>query len=237
MEEVAAPLAPDVPSESRGTVEHERAAKRVGVLHSVLHRAASEPLSRALDAASLASVRNVPGPLYELRLLGDPMLHEPCDVEVTEANLEEAKLVQDALKQIMVAHRGLGLSANQIGSRLALFVANVRASPRVAEVRTFLNPRVEGVQGALTRCFQEGCLSIPDFRTQTWRYPSITLSWGIGDARSQETFGMGTRNYAAQIVQHELDHIAGRLLTDGLPRQQRRAAERAVEKWRASQHG
>jgi peptide deformylase len=179
----------------------------------------------AMTAAELGRKRLVFSPVYELRYLGDPILKTVCTpVESRDGLLE----LVASLRTIRDRDRGLGLSANQVGDTRRVFVA--RTSRTDDEV--FVNPELFGDRGELVNCPEEGCLSIPGFRTSTKRHTWINVRWereGLGAEHSRRFDGT-----AAQVIQHELDHLDGKLITDGVSRQQRRAAERLVEKALAS---
>jgi peptide deformylase len=181
-----------------------------------------------MDALSLARLRNEPGAVYELRVLGDPILHERCAELDGSADVKQFVELTTAMKRIAGEHNGLGLSANQVGSLARVFVLRVGAHPYIP----FVNPRIERFEGEQALCVGEGCLSIPGFRTSTRRYPRVWLSYAItpgGERRELPVSGE-----TAQAVQHEIDHLDGKLIVDGVSRQQRRQAERCVADWQRS---
>jgi peptide deformylase len=182
-----------------------------------------------LDAVALASARNVPGPLYELRYLGDPILNQVCTP--VESSQDVGQLV-DALRRIRDKHSGLGLSANQVGSTLRVFVALIGPKHDRKDM-VFVNPRlVAGDEPVL--CTQEGCLSLPGFRTSVKRLRWIEVEFeSLAGGYLGAQWRMKFEGLDAQVVQHEIDHLDGVLLTDRVSRQQRRQAERIVAAARA----
>ncbi len=117
---------------------------------------------------------------------------------------------------------GVGLAAPQIGKAIRLFVVDGtpfnegdnEPDPTLEGFkRTFINPQViteTGKQWA----FEEGCLSIPGIRSDVYRPEKIKIKYLDEDWNEHiETF----EGMAARIVQHEYDHLEGKLFTDYLP--------------------
>ncbi len=149
-------------------------------------------------------------PVY---LYGHPVLRnisEPADA--TDANLKE--LVADMF-ETMYASEGVGLAAPQIGRNIRLVV--IDADPLAESFpectgRKFelVNPEIEVLEGdRISRA--EGCLSLPGLSENVPRVEHIRLSWTDtdGNPHSEEISG-----FLARVVQHECDHLEGRLYID-----------------------
>ncbi len=143
----------------------------------------------------------------KVRLVGDPVLKKPCEVIPAE-NITLCKLqpIIDQMIATMKAENGIGLAANQIGHGIRLFILRNED----ATISEFINPEiVEAVNP--TQFEGEACLSVPGVHTTTTRYQSITLKWTTKTGfERQEQF----HNLRAFAVQHEMDHLNGKLYLD-----------------------
>lgn len=155
--------------------------------------------------------------MREIRIIGDPVLRTPCE-EIAVVDERVRALVADLVET--VDHEGrAGLAANQIGVGLRAFSWNIDD-----EIGYILNPRIT----ALSEDEQEGdegCLSVPGLWFPTRR------SWyarAVGtDLDGNEVEVEGTA-LMARAIQHEVDHLDGKLYLDRLDRGVRKQAMRAV---------
>lgn len=149
-------------------------------------------------------------PIY---LYGNPVLRATA-ADVTPDYPDLKKLVAD-MYETMYTSEGVGLAAPQIGRSHRIVV--IDASPVAdsfpeCEGRrlTLINPEVEVLDGeAISR--SEGCLSLPGMSENVSRVEHIRLSWVDEDfnPHTEEITG-----FLARIVQHECDHLYGRLYID-----------------------
>ena len=155
--------------------------------------------------------------ILEIRVLGDPVLREKTQpiAEVTE---EMRQLVSD-LFETMYAAQGIGLAAPQVGRRERIAVVDVDGEQPL----TFINPEIVS-QGGSARD-EEGCLSIPDVYGEVDR-PSDIVVRALD--RAGEPFELGASGLLARCIQHEVDHLDGKLFIDYLSLLKRRAA---LRKW------
>ncbi len=145
---------------------------------------------------------------------GDPILKRKA-VEIDEDYPDLSKLIADMF-ETMYAANGVGLAAPQIGLSIRLFV--VDASPYEDEdepdlkgfKKVFINPIMMEESGEKW-AFNEGCLSIPDVREDVKRHEIIRINYLDENwEEHEETF----KGLAARVIQHEYDHIEGKLFTD-----------------------
>ena len=121
---------------------------------------------------------------------------------------EIVRLVRDMI-ETMYANDGIGLAAPQIGRDLQLFIANpshIRGNELV-----MLNPVLDEVRGRAS--IVEGCLSLPDVWERVTRAARVRLS---GQDLSGNPVTIEAEGLMAVVLQHELDHLHGRLFIDRL---------------------
>ena len=125
-------------------------------------------------------------------------------VDLSEENMEiNQKLAQDMI-DTMTDYRGVGLAAPQIGVFRRLIVANLSDA-----VYVMYNPEIIKKSG--TQMSDEGCLSIPDRHVHVTRAKDIKVRFhGANGVRGTRKF----KGMDAAIIQHEIDHLNGVLITD-----------------------
>ena len=149
-----------------------------------------------------------------LRVLGDPVLRQPTHpVTAFDARLE--KLAQLML-EVMDREEGVGLAANQVG---VLSRVMVWRHPENEEERyVFVNPLIVEMSEAC--CTEsEGCLSVPGATMEVPRAEEVVVETQDLQGQSVTVHLGGT---LARIVQHEIDHLDGRLILDRTSPEERR---------------
>lgn len=136
--------------------------------------------------------------------LGDPVLREPT-IEVTRFDRTLGRLLDD-MTETMRDAPGVGLAANQVGRRERLCVIEIEG--RHLEL---INPRMLRTDG--TQRDLEGCLSVAGFYAPTTRADKAVVA--AVDRRGRPVRVSG-RGFLARALQHELDHLDGRLYLDRL---------------------
>ena len=158
---------------------------------------------------------------------GDPVLRKVgADIDKNYENLEQ--LIKDMFETMYKA-KGVGLAAPQIGKAIRLFVVDTHPFAEVDEddkdddeftpaqrkeleafKKVFINARILNEEGEEWK-FSEGCLSIPKIREDVNRRPDIEIEY------YDEKFVKHKEKYdgvIARVIQHEYDHIEGKLFTD-----------------------
>ncbi|MFC0496016.1 peptide deformylase [Streptomyces mutabilis] len=156
------------------------------------------------------------GRVRPLSLLGDPVLHAPCE-EVRAFGPELAALVED-LFATMYAARGVGLAANQIGEPVRVFVYDCPDDEDERHLGHVVNPRLVESGGPVVRG-PEGCLSLPGLEAGTERHDEAVVA-GLTVAGEPVTV-RGT-GFFARCLQHECDHLEGGSYVDRLTGWRRR---------------
>ena len=144
---------------------------------------------------------------------GDPVLKKKA-VEIDSAYPDLQKLIDNMFETMYHAH-GVGLAAPQIGKSIRLFIVDASPfddkEPKLKDfVQVFINPEIVSEEGT-EWTFNEGCLSIPGIREDVDRKPTLLLRYYDEnfDYFEEEFTGL-----AARVIQHEYDHIEGKLFVD-----------------------
>ncbi len=153
---------------------------------------------------------------------GDPVLKKQG--EEIDRDYPGLKELIANMFDTMYHAKGVGLAAPQVGKSIRLFIVDAvpfaddedeELEPGEVEFlknfkRVFINARILSEDGELWK-FNEGCLSIPKIREDVLRQPDIEMTYQDENFKThKETFtGM-----AARIIQHEYDHVDGKLFTD-----------------------
>src|SRR5690606_1602689 len=146
---------------------------------------------------------------------GDPVLRQKAkEIDASYPNLHE--LISNMF-ETMYAASGVGIAAPQIGKSIRLFVIDASPyeddEPKLKDFKkVFINPKIIDEFGD-TWLSSEGCLSIPDIREDVSRHPALRLKYlDENFVGHEETYD----GLAARVIQHEYDHIEGKLFTDRL---------------------
>jgi len=151
--------------------------------------------------------------VYPIIMYGNPVLRKKAkDIEKGSDILE---LVQDMFETMNAAH-GIGLAAPQIGKSIRLFIVDatsVEDEPELADFKkAFVNPEIIEQEGEEWP-FEEGCLSIPTIREEIFRKQKLHIRYFDENWNPHEEEYSGMK---ARIIQHEYDHIEGKLFIDYL---------------------
>jgi peptide deformylase len=158
----------------------------------------------------------------------DKRLRETAGV-VTDFGPGLQQLVDD-MAETMYAAPGVGLAATQIGEPLRLFLVDIAAgddSP--SDLRVFVNPQIVQSDGEVA--WEEGCLSFPGVREDVERAERVKVR---AQDRHGVPFELETDGLLAIAIQHELDHLNGKLMIDHLSMLRRRLVHRAMIKYAAT---
>jgi peptide deformylase len=145
---------------------------------------------------------------------------------------DELRKLVDDMAETMYAAPGVGLAAPQIGVSQRVFIIDVAAGEDApSELRVFVNPEIVEKIGEV--CYEEGCLSFPGVHEEVDRAERVRV-------RAQDVQGLPFELEAdgllAIAIQHEHDHLEGKLLVDHLSLLRRRIVHRAMVK-RAGEDG
>lgn len=144
---------------------------------------------------------------------GSPVLRKvAAEVPQDYPGLDE--FIED-LFETMYHSDGIGLAAPQVGKSLRIFVVDgsplQEDEPSLKDFKkVFINPEILSYEGEVIT-YNEGCLSIPDIREDVDRESEVRIRYCDRNFNYREELYDGI---AARIIQHEYDHLEGRLFTD-----------------------
>ena len=138
---------------------------------------------------------------------------------------EELKTLTDDMFETMHSVNGIGLAATQIG--IAKQVAVIDISPEKNEPLVIVNPAIQILDPSKTEDYDEGCLSVPGFFEKISRPSDIKLTYQDLNGKKQEIKPEGL---LTKVVQHELDHLNGRLFVDHISELKRRRIRNKIVK-------
>jgi peptide deformylase len=145
-------------------------------------------------------------------------LRTPCSRIQNTVGDPDFKLFIDRLKATLALEQGVGIAAPQVGIKRNVFLF-MRLDLPGAPVVVVVNPRIVRYPDE-TVCFErDGCLSIPDRRGNSLRYPWVEVEYYNEDGALVHERLEGhsrTGNFSAVIFQHEYDHLQGTLFIDKL---------------------
>ena len=144
------------------------------------------------------------------------------DVDAFDKDLK--KLVQDMTETMYSAH-GIGLAATQVNVHKRLLVLDI--SENQDQPRVYINPQILTSEGEQDH--EEGCLSVPGIYASVKRAELITVKAQDLDGN---TFEERVEGLHAVCIQHEMDHLIGRLFVDYLSPLKRNMVRKKLEKQR-----
>ncbi|HUQ48259.1 MAG TPA: peptide deformylase [Gemmatimonadaceae bacterium] len=150
--------------------------------------------------------------ILDIRVLGDPVLRKETE-PVSEITPEIRTLISEMF-DTMYAAEGIGLAAPQVGRTERIAVMDVEG-----QKFAFINPEIVEREGSMRG--EEGCLSIPDVFGDVTRYSRVVVR-GL-DEQGKQVEVEGTE-LLARCMQHEIDHLDGKLFIDYLSVLKRRSA-------------
>ncbi len=137
----------------------------------------------------------------------DPRLRHVAN-RVDEVTPQIQRLIDD-MAETMYAAPGVGLAATQVGEPVRLFLADTADEGEPSDLRVFINPEIIRKGPAATG--PEGCLSFPGVYEDVSRASTVTVR---ALDRDGKPFELEAEGLLAVAIQHEYDHLEGRLMID-----------------------
>jgi peptide deformylase len=145
--------------------------------------------------------------LLEILTYPDPRLRTVAE-PVAEVTDEHRQLIDDML-ETMYAAPGIGLAATQVDVHQRLLVLDI--SEERNEPQVFINPEILASEGLASG--EEGCLSVPEYTETVERAENIRVK---ALDRNGQAFELEAEGLLAICIQHEMDHLEGKLFVDYL---------------------
>jgi peptide deformylase len=160
--------------------------------------------------------------LRKLIIIPDPQLRL-ISRPVAAVDKAARQLVDDMLETMYDAP-GIGLAAIQIGVPERLVVIDLAKKDQPKEPMVFINPEIVSASEEMN-VYEEGCLSIPEYYEEVTRPASVRVRYLDLDGKTQEIDADGL---LATCLQHEIDHLDGKLFIDHLSKLKR---DRVIKKF------
>ena len=145
--------------------------------------------------------------ILEILQYPDTRLHEPAQ-RVEKIDAATRKLIDD-MAETMYAAPGVGLAATQVDVHKQIIVIDV--SEDHTDLRVFINPEITRREGVAVN--QEGCLSVAGIFENVERAESVTVT---ALDRNGSRFTLNASGLLAACIQHEMDHLHGKVFIDYL---------------------
>lgn len=141
---------------------------------------------------------------------------------------DELRVLAEHMAETMYEARGVGLAAPQVGENIRMIVMDVSGPEERSALRVLVNPEIS-LSGEKICSEGEGCLSVPhNYRADVMRMSKARLKCQDLDGNC---FEEDLEDYDAIVVQHELDHLDGKLFIDHISRLRRSLFDAKVKKW------
>ena len=145
--------------------------------------------------------------LLDIYTYPNPVLREKAkSVKNIDKSLQ--RLIDDMIDTMYDAP-GIGLAANQVGRPLRIIVVDVQREDCEYGLIVLINPELLSAQGEVS--YEEGCLSVPDYFATVTRHGEVVV---CGLDRNGETIQISAKGMLAIALQHEMDHLDGKLFID-----------------------
>lgn len=158
--------------------------------------------------------------MLDIYTLGDDVLREECK-DITEFG-DAIRMLADAMIDTLDEADGVGLAGPQIGVSQNIFVVHIRGEKPLV----FINPVITETS-IETGVYEEGCLSIPGVYHDVTRPMAVTIQ--AQDVNGKH-FTIKADGLLARVIQHENDHLHGKLYIDHLDERERDKVLRSYEK-------
>jgi peptide deformylase len=137
----------------------------------------------------------------------------------------ELRALIDDMAETMYAAPGVGLAATQIGEAIQLFIIDIADDEEPSDLKVFINPTILESSGEIS--WQEGCLSFPGIQEEIDRAANVRVR---AQDRDGTWFELEAEGLLAVAIQHELDHLEGKLMIDKMGPLKKRLTHRKMVK-------
>jgi len=131
----------------------------------------------------------------------------------------------DAMGETMYAAPGIGLAANQVGSLQRLLVYDLTPRLDGRDLSVIINPEIIQAEGEIV--YDEACLSVIDFSAEVKRHAKVKVR---GYDRNEKPVDIEAEGLLAICLQHEIDHLNGKLFIDHVSSLKRALYKKRLQK-------
>lgn len=153
----------------------------------------------------------------------EPVLRK--QTEPVENIDEEIQKLIDAMGETMYAAPGIGLAANQVGEPIQLLVYDLTPRDKGRNLCVLMNPEIVAAEGEIL--YDEACLSVIDFSAEVKRHAMVKAR---GIDRHGKPVDIEAEGLMAICLQHEIDHLNGKLFIDHISSLKRALYKRRLKK-------
>jgi len=147
-------------------------------------------------------------PHFSIKKFPNPVLRKPCTL--VKSIDKTTKAFIDRLIATMYAQPGgIGIAAPQVGISKQIAIVDVSPKDPKAQRLVLINPRI--IRSQNKHIFREGCMSLPDYTANVIRYTHVELEYLNLSGRKLRFWAEGIE---AICIQHEVDHLNGKLFID-----------------------
>ncbi len=141
----------------------------------------------------------------------------------------------DDMYETMLGSNGIGLAAIQVANPIDVLIINIpdeEGNQNKEDLLEIINPSITASQGSTF--FQEGCLSVPGFYEDVERFEKITVAY---QDRHGNDCTLEAEGLLAVALQHEMDHLAGKLFIEKLTYTRRKKFEKEYKRLQKEKSG
>ncbi len=161
---------------------------------------------------------------YNILTYPDKFLQHPVnEVKNIDGKLQDTI---DRMGETMYAAPGVGLAAIQVGINERLLVYDIAPREDKRDLHALINPTILETEGTIIS-ENEGCLSVPEYRADVQRSARIHVT---GYDRDGNPLDLDVEGFLAIVLQHEIDHLNGKLFIERISALKRRLYKRKIQK-------
>jgi peptide deformylase len=153
----------------------------------------------------------------------DPVLRAKAEI-VENIDDDLLTLIRD-MGEVMYDAPGIGLAANQVGALQRVLVYDLTARTDDKRLSVIINPEIVQWEGEIL--YEEACLSVIDFSAEVKRHAKVKV---IGYDQNEKPVDLEAEGLLAICLQHEIDHLNGKLFIDHISSLKRTLYKKRIQK-------
>lgn len=159
----------------------------------------------------MKSAKPTAKPTLKILKYGDPLLRKKVENVI---DFKQLPYLVNEMFNSMHEEGGIGLAANQIGYSLNLLILDISNLEGKEDNTPYILINTEIIESSGSCIMEEGCLSVPDIRAEIKRPETIMIKY---QDLEQNIHKKSFTGLSSRVIQHELDHLNGKLFVDYLP--------------------